>query len=202
MTYLYYALLFSCSYSISHCFSIFLLPFDFKRTCTVLLCCEQHSEESYGGKYKTEGMNEIYARRLAQTMTFHQLMRSHGTLWAATQVTKEKLDLSFVKEELMRVNGRRAMPLLIGAAAEENLNDAHLVHLTEHCAWAESARAFAVQRQTPLTQHIAAMGRMSETINQSKAASSVQTLFNEHLSRIEGIATFEEEPVFEEENFH
>ncbi|CAC9524631.1 conserved hypothetical protein [Leishmania infantum JPCM5] len=144
-------------------------------------------------------MNDIYAKRLAQTAMFHQLMRSHGTLWAATQVTKEKLDLAFVKEEMMRVNGRRAMPLLVGAAANENLNDTHLAHLTEHCAWAESARAFAVQRQTPLTQHIASMGRMAETITQAKTASTSQLLLNEHLARIDGISEFEEEPIMADE---
>lgn len=144
-------------------------------------------------------MNEIYARRLAQTSMFHQLMRSHGTLWAATQVTKEPLDLAFVKDEMMRVNGRRAMPLLIGAAAEQNLNDTHLVHLTEHCAWTESARAFAVQQQTPLTQHIAAMGRMAETITQAKNASTSQLLFSEHMARVDGISEFEEEPLLDEE---
>ncbi|GET91478.1 hypothetical protein, conserved [Leishmania tarentolae] len=145
-------------------------------------------------------MNDIYAKRFAQTSMFHQLMRSHGTLWAATQVTKEKLNLAFVKEEMMRVNGRRAMPLLVGAAANENLNDTHLAHLTEHCAWTESARSFAVQRQTPLTQHIASMGRMAETITQAKTASSSQLLLNEHLARIEGISEFEEEPILEDED--
>ncbi|CBZ29532.1 conserved hypothetical protein [Leishmania mexicana MHOM/GT/2001/U1103] len=145
-------------------------------------------------------MNDIYAKRLAQMSMFHQVMRSHGTLWAATQVTKEKLNLAFVKEEMMRVNGRRAMPLLVGAAANENLNDTHLAHLTEHCAWTESARAFAVQRQTPLTQHIASMGRMAETITQAKTASTSQLLFNEHLARIDGISEFEEEPIMEDED--
>ncbi|CAJ1011277.1 hypothetical protein NXY56_005738 [Leishmania guyanensis] len=144
-------------------------------------------------------MNDIYAKRLAQTTMFHQLMRSHGTLWAATQVTKEKLDLDFVKEEMMRVNGRRSMPLLVDAAAKENLAETHLAHLTEHCAWAESARAFAVQRQTPLTQHIASMGRMAETITQAKNASTSQLLFSEHMARIDGISEFEEEPLLEDE---
>lgn len=144
-------------------------------------------------------MNDIYAKRLAQTSMFHQIMRSHGTLWAATQVTKEKLDLPFVKEEFMRVNGRRAMPLLVGAAADENLNESHLAKLTDHCGWTESARAFAVQRQTPLTQHIAAMGRMTETINQAKTASTTQSLFNEHMARVDGISSFEEEPLLEDD---
>ncbi|EPY35084.1 hypothetical protein STCU_01258 [Strigomonas culicis] len=130
---------------------------------------------------------------------FHQLMRNHGTLWAATQVTHEKLDNQFIKEEFMRVNGRRAMPLLLGAAASENLSETHLNHLTEHCAWAESARAFCVQQQTPMTQHVAAMGRMAETVNQAKTATSAQTLFNEHMARIEGITTFEEEPILDDD---
>lgn len=145
-------------------------------------------------------MNEIYAKRLAQTSMFHQLMRTHGTLWAATQVTKEKMDVAFVKEEFMRVNGRRAMPLLIGAAADENLNETHLAHLTDHCAWTESARAYAVQHQTPLTQHVASMGRMAETINQVKTASTTQSLFNEYMARIDGISYFEEEPLVDEDD--
>ncbi|KAK7199751.1 hypothetical protein NESM_000021200 [Novymonas esmeraldas] len=147
-------------------------------------------------------MNEIYAKRLAQTSSFHQLMRSHGTLWAATQVTKEPLDVAFVKEEMMRVNGRRAMPLLVGAAAAQSLHDTHLAHLTEHCSWTESARAFAVQHQTPLTQHIAAMGRMAETITQSRTACTSQLLFNEHMARIDGISEFEEEPLLEDEEIN
>lgn len=145
-------------------------------------------------------MNEIYAKRLAQTSMFHQIMRSHGTLWAATQVTKEKLDLAFFKEECMRVNGRRTMPLLVGAAADENLGNTHLAHLTEHCGWTESARAFAVQHQTPLTQHVASMGRMAETINQARTASTTQSLFNEHMARIDGISYFDEEPLLEEDS--
>ncbi|CCW62796.1 unnamed protein product [Phytomonas sp. EM1] len=144
-------------------------------------------------------MNEIYARRRAQTMMFHQLMRSHGTLWAATQITKEPLDLAFVKEEFMRVNGRRRMPLLIGAAADERMGETHLAHLTEHAAWAESFRAFTVQRQSPLTQHIAAMGRMSETIPHTRSVTTSQSLFNEHMAHIDGISTFEEEPILDEE---
>ncbi|KEG15370.1 hypothetical protein DQ04_00091040 [Trypanosoma grayi] len=131
-------------------------------------------------------------------MMFHQLMRSHGTLWAATQVTKEKLDYNFIREEIMRSNGRRSMPLLVGAAAEENLHQLHLTHLTEHCAWGESARACAVHRQTPLSQHIAAMGRMAETIHQAKTGATVQSLVNEQLAHIDGISSFEEEPLLED----
>ncbi|CBH18525.1 hypothetical protein, conserved [Trypanosoma brucei gambiense DAL972] len=144
-------------------------------------------------------MNDIYARRLAQATMFHQLMRCHGTLWAATQVTKEQMDYNFIREEFMRVNGRRAMPLLLGAAANENLHQSHLSHLSEHCAWGESARALAVQRQTPLSQRVAALGRMAETIHQVKTASTVQNLFNEQISCMEGISSFEEEPLIEGE---
>lgn len=146
-------------------------------------------------------MNEIYGKRLAQSFMFHQLMRSHGTLWAATQITKEPFDTNFVKEEFMRVNGRRAMPLLIGASAEENLNDSHLAHLTDTFAWTESARAYGVQRQTPLTQHVAAMGRMAETINQSRSAATCQSLLNEHIARTDGLSSFDEDPTHEREEF-
>lgn len=139
-------------------------------------------------------MNDIYAQRYARTMMFQQLFRMHGTLWAATQVTKEKLDYKFVEAELMRVNGKRAMPLLIGASASQDLHQSHFNHLSDNFAWTESARAYAVRHQTPLTQRAAAMGRMAETINQAKTASTCQLLLGEHMSRIEGISSFEEEP--------
>lgn len=145
-------------------------------------------------------MNDLIAYRLAQPSMFHQLMRMHGVLWNATQVTKEKLDTKFINEEFMRINGRRAMPLLIPAAAEEARRHSHLAHLVDHCAWAESSRAYAVQHQTPLTQRIASMGRMQETINQTRTGGTCQSLFNEHIARIEGICGFEEEPSVEEED--
>lgn len=144
-------------------------------------------------------MNDILAFRLSQPMMFHQLMRIHGVLWNATQVTKEKLDSHFVFEEFMRTNGRRAMPLLVPAAAEQSGRHTHLSAIMDHGAWAESARAYAVQNQTPLTQRFAAMGRMEETINQSRTATTCQNVFNEHLARVEGIAGFEEELIIEEE---
>lgn len=146
-------------------------------------------------------MNDIYARRLAQSGMFHQLMRIHGTLWTATSVTHEKLDLNLVKEEFMRTNGRRAMPQLVGAAARvSEWGDSHLTSLSDHCSWAESGRAYAVQRQTPMTQHIAAMGRMSETIPQCRTAVTCQSLFGEHMCRIDGVSAYEEEPLINEED--
>jgi hypothetical protein len=144
-------------------------------------------------------MNEIYAKRLARGMMFQQLMRTHGTLWAATQVTKEPLDYKFVEEEFMRVNGKRAMPLLLGAAASQNLHNSHWNHLSDNFAWTESARAFAVRYQTPLTQRAASLGRMSETIQQARTASTCQLLVNEHIARIEGITGFEEEATIVDE---
>jgi hypothetical protein len=125
---------------------------------------------------------------------FQQLMRTHGTLWAATRVTKEKLDVKFVTEEFMRTNGRRAMPLLNGAAAAHNLHHTHLAQLSDHMSWTESARAYAVRSQTPFTQRVASMGRMHETLPQVRASCTAQSLFLEHMSRIDGITTFEEEP--------
>ena len=139
-------------------------------------------------------MNEIYARRRAQMLMFNQLTRIHGTLWDATRITKEKLDFNFVREEMMRVNGRRAMPLLIAAAAEQNIHQTQWSTLCDNGAWTDSMRAFAVQNQTPLTQRTAAMGRMSETIGQSRIGSSVQVMFNEHVARTEGISGFDETP--------
>ncbi|CCW70626.1 unnamed protein product, partial [Phytomonas sp. Hart1] len=147
-------------------------------------------------------MNELHARRRAQAMMFHQLMRSHGTLWAATQLTREPLDLGFVKEEFMRVNGRRCGPLLTRAAAEKGgLGESHFTHLTEHAAWGESFRAYAVQQQTPMTKHIAAMGRMGETIAQARSATTAQGLFLEYMAAIDGISTFEQESTLDEEEF-
>ncbi len=143
-------------------------------------------------------MNDIYARRRAQMVMFNQLQRIHGTLWDATRVTKEKLDYEFVREEMMRVNGRRAMPLLIPAAAEQNIQQTHWNSLCDNGAWSDSMRAFTVQNQTQITMRAAAMGRMAETINQSRVGSTVQVMFNEHISRVEGISGFEETPALVE----
>lgn len=145
-------------------------------------------------------MNDIYGKRLARTMMFQQLLRTHGTLWAATQVTKEPLNYKFVEEELMRVNGKRAMPLLIGASAQQDLHNTHWNHLSDNFSWTESARAYAVRHQTPFTQHVAAVGRMAENINHARSASTCQLLVNEHMARIEGIAGFEEEPSLGDES--
>ena len=147
---------------------------------------------------KKKVMNEIYARRRAQMLMFNQLTRMHGTLWDATRVTKEKLDGAFVREELMRVNGRRTMPLLIPATAEQNVHQTHWNQLCDNGAWTDSMRAYSVQNQTPLTQRVAAMGRMAETITQSRTGSTVQVLFNEHIARMEGISGFEEIPTIVE----
>lgn len=100
----------------------------------------------------------------------------------------------------MRTNGRRAMPLLIPAAVDESRRHTHLGDLSDHGAWAESARAYAVQNQTPLTQRFAAMGRMEETINQSRTAATCQSIFNEQIARIEGISGFEEELIIEDDD--
>lgn len=144
-------------------------------------------------------MNDIYGKRFARTMMFQQLLRSHGTLWAATQVTKEPLNYKFVEEEFMRVNGKRAMPLLIGAAAQQDLHHSHWNHLNDNFSWTESSRAYAVRHQTPLTQHAAAMGRMSETIQQARSATTCQLIVNEHLARIDGISGYEEEPTLDDQ---
>lgn len=144
-------------------------------------------------------MNDLIAYRLAQPSMFHQLMRMHGVMWNATQVTKEKLDTQFIFEEFMRINGRRAMPLLVPAAAAASRRETHFSNLVDHCAWAESARAYCVQHQTPLTQRAAAMGRMEETIAQTRSAATCQGIFNEHIARIEGISGFEEEPHIQDE---
>lgn len=133
-------------------------------------------------------------------MMFHQAMRIHGVLWNATQVTKEKFDANFMFEEFMRTNGRRALPLLIPAAVEQSRRRTHLGDLTDHGAWAECARAYTVQNQTPLTQRFAAMGRMEETINQCRTAATCQSVFNEHIARVEGVSGFEEELFIEEED--
>ena len=139
-------------------------------------------------------MNEIFGQRLSRTMMFHQLMRTHGTLWAATQVTKEKLDYKFIEEEFMRVNGRRTMPLLVRSASKQNLHETHLAHLSDNYSWCESKRAYIVRNQTPITQRVAAMGRMADTIQNTKTNCASQLVVSEHLSRIEGISAFEEEP--------
>jgi hypothetical protein len=127
-------------------------------------------------------------------MMFCQVQRSLPLMWDATQVTKEKLDRHFVQEELMRVNGQRSMPLLVGAAAQFDCHKTHLNELQDACAWSESARAFGVRFQTPVTQHVAAMGRMSETISSARIGVTCQSSFLEVVAKQEGIAKFDMEP--------
>lgn len=139
-------------------------------------------------------MNDIYARRAAQSGMLQNLYRTHATLWQATRVTKEKLDYAFVKEEFMRVNGHRTMPLLVAASAQSKMQNCHFNQLTDACAWADSARAFSVRNQTPLTKHIAAMGRMEITLPQMKLQTTAQSLFSEYNAICDGVASFDEEP--------
>ena len=139
-------------------------------------------------------MNDIMARRGAQRMMFCQVQRSLPLMWDATRVTKEKLDGRFVQEELMRVNGQRSMPLLVGAAAKFDCHKTHLNELQDACAWSESARAFSVRFQTPVTQHVAAMGRMSDTISSTRIGVTCQSSFLETIAKQEGITKFDMEP--------
>lgn len=127
-------------------------------------------------------------------MMFCQAQRSLPLLWDATRITKEKLDGAFLREELMRVNGQRSMPLLVGAAAQFDCHLTHLNELQDACAWSESARACGVRYQTPVTQHVAAMGRMSDTISAARIAVTCQASFLETVARQEGITKFDMEP--------
>eukprot|EP00744_Colponema_vietnamica_P020131 GILI01028574.1.p1 GENE.GILI01028574.1~~GILI01028574.1.p1 ORF type:complete len:156 (-),score=16.88 GILI01028574.1:31-462(-) len=139
-------------------------------------------------------MNELFARRYAQSMSFHQLQRSLPLMWAATRLTKEKLDVHFVKEEIMRVNGQRTMPLLIGEAASFDCHASHLNQLTDNCSWAESSKAMTVRHQSPFTQRIAAVGRMNTTIATARTAATAQNAFGEQIARIDGLMKHESEP--------
>ena len=137
-------------------------------------------------------MNDIYARRAAKTMMFQQAQRALPTLWAATKVTKEKLDGNFVAEEFMRINGQRTGPLLIGAVAQQTQHNAHWVHLHDTGAWAESHRAYAVRHHTPMTQRFADIARLHDSTGNVRVQATPQSLMLEHVARVEGIATFEE----------
>eukprot|EP00758_Cryptobia_borreli_P004495 Tbor_TRINITY_DN4412_c0_g1::TRINITY_DN4412_c0_g1_i1::g.7916::m.7916 len=141
-------------------------------------------------------MNDIFARRAAQRMMFCQIQRSLPILWDATRVTKEKLDVKLVQEEMMRVNGHRTMPLLLGDAAAFDTHHNHLDQLEDTCSWAESGRAFTVRYQSPYTQRVAAMGRMKDTIATTRQV-TCQSDFIEHLSRTEGLMKFDQEPTEE-----
>lgn len=139
-------------------------------------------------------MNELFARRYAQSMSFHQLHRSLPLMWAATKLTKEKLDVNFVKEEIMRVNGQRTMPLLIGEAAAIDCHASHLNQLTDNCSWAESQKAMTVRHQTPFTRRIASVGRMSSNIATTRTAVTAQNAFGEHMARLDGLTKHDSEP--------
>lgn len=139
-------------------------------------------------------MNDIYARKLSQTTLFQQLYRTHGSMWQATRATKEKLDYKFVSEEMMRVNGQRTMPLLIGGSADYNIHNAHWNEFMDGGAWKESMRAYMVKNQSTITRKAAAMGRMAETTPNTKTGIITQTSFMEHVGRVEGTNSCEEEP--------
>ena len=133
-------------------------------------------------------MNDIYARRMAQSSMFQSIYKSFPVMWSATQITKEPLTGHLVQEELMRVNGHRAMPLLLPDVALCNVQNAHWNTLNDACAWAVSGRAFAVRNQTPLTQAAASIGRLEESIPAVRTITTTQIMTNVHLARCDGIA--------------
>lgn len=109
-------------------------------------------------------------------------------------MTKEKLDVKMVKEELMRVNGQRSMPLLIGEAAAFDCHTSHLNQLTDNCSWAESSRAMTVRHQSPFTQKAASIGRMHTNIPATRTSATAQTAFGEHMARLDGLTKHDSEP--------
>ncbi len=142
-----------------------------------------------GFQKKENKMNDLYARRLGQVAMFQQLYRMHPTLWSATRITGEKLDADFVLEEYMRINGHRAMPLVIPEVSTQKLQRSHWNDLHDSCAWATSFRAYTLRNQTPITQRAAAVARMEESLKVAKTGSSTQNMFLEHVARVEGLST-------------
>lgn len=136
-------------------------------------------------------MNDIYAKRLARCEMFFQAMRALPVLHQATAVTREPLNWAFLREEFMRVNGYRQMPLLMTHVSRQTHQHSHWNHLISNTSWAESARAYAVRSQTPLTQRYAAVGRLEAALPPTRVAVAAQNIFLEHMSRVEGICSFE-----------
>ena len=101
-------------------------------------------------------------------------------------VTKEKLDAQFVKEEFMRVNGHQQQHLLIGPVADQRHHMTHWHALHDTCAWADSHRSQSVRTHTPLTQRYAAVGRLANSIPNTKISSTNQLLVLEQIARQEG----------------
>ena len=136
--------------------------------------------------------NEFYARRTSQALLFQNIYRCHGPLWRATQVTREKLDGKFVREEFMRINGMRAMPQLVGASSliSPIINNFAWNHLLQTQAPAISTKAECVQKQTQLTRQLAKVGLMSDPVSQVRADSTIQAMMLESLSRTEGVLNF------------
>jgi hypothetical protein len=131
-------------------------------------------------------MNDIYARRASQTMMLMQTQRMLPTLWQATQITKEKLDARFVKEEFMRVNGHRQLHLLLGDVAMQQHQHTHWHKLHSTNAWAESHRAYSVTNHSPVTQRFADIGRLHDSIPNVRVATTAQAVVLEHIARTEG----------------
>ena len=138
-------------------------------------------------------MNELYARRASQTMMLQQAQRMLPVLWQATQVTKEPLDLRFVKEEFMRVNGHHQQHLLLGAVANQRHHQTHWNQLHSTNAWAESNHAYSVVNHSPLTQRFADIGRMHDSIPNVKLLATNQAVVAEQIARQEGTFFFEVE---------
>ena len=136
-------------------------------------------------------MNDIFARRAAKSDIFFAAMRAHPVLRQATDLTHERLDFHFIREEFMRVNGFRQMPLLMHEAAQATGKFSHWNALLSSTTWVESKRAFTVRNQSPLTQRYCAMGRLAASMPATRTAASAQNLFLEHMDRVEGISSFE-----------
>ncbi len=136
--------------------------------------------------------NEFYARRTSQNLIFQNIYRAHGPIWRATQVTREKLDGKFMREEFMRVNGQRAMPQLVGASylISPLINNFAWNHLMASQAPAISMKAECVQKQTQLTRQLAKVGLIQEPTAQVRADSTVQAMLLESWSRCEGVLNF------------
>jgi hypothetical protein len=136
-------------------------------------------------------MNEIYARRASQSMMMLQAQRMLPTLWQATQLTHEKLDATFVKEEFMRVNGHQQLHQLVPGMAMQVHQHSHWHRLHSTNAWAESQRAYAVGAKTALATRFADAGLMRESLANVRVAATAQNIVLEQIAREEGAFLYE-----------
>ncbi len=133
--------------------------------------------------------NDFYARRTSQLLLFQNIYRAHGPMYRATQLTREALNGRLMREEFMRINGQRAMPLLVGASTiiAPELSNFAWDHLMGTQAPSTSFRAQVVQRQSPLSRHVAKVGLLRENTSVVRTETSMQVMLLDQVAWSEGV---------------